>query len=162
MNVVQQMCLSRHCNCRMFHVNISLLFRDEDDLWVKCFYFMNSRIVILLHNLLSTKKITTQSVLVVVTRGRLDCCCMQQTCFLRWKDTMRSHIDNSVRWLVHGNIFSNNSKYRLSIYWKIHYFFKPVVFKLFHAATNFITQFKLTTTSENFQSGICNAVVFAQ
>jgi len=39
---------------------------------------------------------------------------------------------------------------------------RAVVFKLFHAATHFATQFNLTTPSEYFQSGICNAVVFAQ
>jgi len=33
------------------------------------------------------------------------------------------------------------------------------VFNLLHAATHFATQIKLTIPSENFQSGICNAVV---
>jgi len=40
--------------------------------------------------------------------------------------------------------------------------FRPVVFNLFHAAIHFATRLNLTNPSENFQSGICNAVVFAQ
>jgi len=40
--------------------------------------------------------------------------------------------------------------------------FKTVVFNLFHAATHFATHFNQTTPSENFQPGVCNAVVFAQ
>jgi len=39
---------------------------------------------------------------------------------------------------------------------------KAVVFNLFHAATHFANQFNLMTPSENFQSGLCNAVVFPQ
>ena len=42
------------------------------------------------------------------------------------------------------------------------WFFKSVIFNLFHAAIHFTTQFNLTAPADNFQSGIWNAVVFAQ
>jgi len=39
---------------------------------------------------------------------------------------------------------------------------RGVIFKLFHSATHFATQFNLAILFQKFPVGICNAVVFVQ